>query len=732
MLGRYSIENLVGRSLKGYRIDRFLARGGMGVVFEGTQESLGRPVAIKILYPHLSEDGQFRERFEREARAAARLIHPNIVRVLDFGFDDGLYFMVQDLVHGESLRDRLARVGADDTMVRPAIATSYVEQIANALSYAHRLGYVHRDVKPGNVLLTRDGHASLTDFGVVKVLGDSQLTAHGLIIGTPEYMAPEQGSGEVEIGPAADQYSLAVVAYELLVGRVPFKANTPVSVMRMHLTDPPPDPRSIAPWFPETVAAVLMRALSKQPGQRFESVDAFASALLAATGTGAQTTVAAVPPPPPTPIPSIPPASLASGGGAPPEPPATLVAAGGAQPSPAAGPRWSRLPALGVGIVALALILAMGGFLLRGNLFGSSGDDQRGGVIGGTPTPTETLAPTSTSPATTAAVVVPSGSPDATPTDAGGVPPGMMEVILFASTRGGVHDSQVFVMNLDGSNQRQLTSSQGHTWAPVVSPDGTVLMFSTVIGHHVHSDPSGGALAGESNNHDIYVADLVGDSEDTLQAINLENVTATSLAWDNGWSWSPDGKRIAFSSDREGNYEIYTMAADGSDVRRLTNDPASDGWPVWTPDGRTIIFSSNRTGDEEIFSMDIDGGNLRQLTDRPDTFDVFPSISPDGRQIAFSSQIPGIEQGAIWIMDINGSNLRRVTNAAALDNIPDWCPDGKQIVFMSNRDGNPNGNVYIMAADGSNVTRLTTTDTRQDSIAGDQTPQCTYVRRTTP
>src|SRR5690606_32042501 len=128
MLGRYSIENLVGRSLKGYRIDRFLARGGMGVVFEGTQESLGRPVAIKILYPHLSEDGQFRERFEREARAAARLIHPNIVRVLDFGFDDGLYFMVQDLVHGESLRDRLARAGAADTMVRTAIATSYVER----------------------------------------------------------------------------------------------------------------------------------------------------------------------------------------------------------------------------------------------------------------------------------------------------------------------------------------------------------------------------------------------------------------------------------------------------------------------------------------------------------------------------------------------------------------------------------------------------------------------------
>ncbi|MBX6342217.1 MAG: serine/threonine protein kinase, partial [Thermomicrobiaceae bacterium] len=288
MLDNQGIDSLIGRTFNGYRVTRFIARGGMGVVFEARQESLDRPVAIKFLYPHLSGDPSFRERFEREARAVARLNHPNIVRVLDYGADGQLFYMVMDLVEGESLRERLARVHAEGLTLKTDTIISIAQQVGSALSHAHRLGYIHRDVKPGNILLARDGRAFLTDFGVVKILGDNQVTAAGVIIGTPEYMAPEQSSGESAIGPAADLYSLAVVTYEMMVGRVPFQAPTPVAVMRMHATEAPPLPSSLIPWFHPQIEAVLMRALAKDPADRYPSVDAFLGSLLLAANASHQ------------------------------------------------------------------------------------------------------------------------------------------------------------------------------------------------------------------------------------------------------------------------------------------------------------------------------------------------------------------------------------------------------------------------------------------------------------
>jgi serine/threonine-protein kinase len=167
MLDGQGFDSLVGRSFNGFRVTRLIARGGMGVVFEGVQESLDRSVAIKFLYPHLSDDDRFRERFEREARAAARLSHPNIVRILDYGVDGGLYYMIQDLIVGDSLRDRLTELHKTGATLRTDMVVTIVEQVGHALAYAHDHGYVHRDVKPGNVLLTKDGQAYLTDFGVV-------------------------------------------------------------------------------------------------------------------------------------------------------------------------------------------------------------------------------------------------------------------------------------------------------------------------------------------------------------------------------------------------------------------------------------------------------------------------------------------------------------------------------------------------------------------------------------
>jgi eukaryotic-like serine/threonine-protein kinase len=198
-------NSLIGLTLGGYSIRRMIARGGMGIVYEGLQESLGRRVAVKVLYPHLGEDESFRERFQREARAIAQLRHPNIVGVIDFGSDQGYHFMVMDLIDGRSLRDELSRrheqgkpFSADDSL-------AVLGRIAAALAYAHGRGFIHRDVKPANVMLDDDGDVFLTDFGLVKLVDSQNVTVAGMIVGTPEYMAPEQSVGNVDVTPAADQ-----------------------------------------------------------------------------------------------------------------------------------------------------------------------------------------------------------------------------------------------------------------------------------------------------------------------------------------------------------------------------------------------------------------------------------------------------------------------------------------------------------------------------------------------
>jgi serine/threonine protein kinase len=268
-------NTLIGMTLGGYTIRRLIARGGMGIVYEGVQESLGRRVAVKVLYPHLGEDESFRERFQREARAIAHLRHQNIVGVIDFGSDHGYLFMVMELIDGLSLRDELARRHEQGRPFSTDESLTILRSIASALTYAHGRGMIHRDVKPANVMLDQDGDVYLTDFGLVKLADAQNVTIAGMIVGTPEYMAPEQSAGPVDVTPAVDQYSLAVVAYQLLVGRVPFTAPTPVGVIQKHISEPPPPPHTIVPTFPPHVERVLMRGLSKEPEDRYPTVDVF-------------------------------------------------------------------------------------------------------------------------------------------------------------------------------------------------------------------------------------------------------------------------------------------------------------------------------------------------------------------------------------------------------------------------------------------------------------------------
>ncbi|MDP8938268.1 MAG: protein kinase, partial [Actinomycetota bacterium] len=269
-----------GRTLGGrYTLRRLIDKGGMAEVWEGEDSVLGRAVAIKVLYPHLAHDASFSERFRLEAIAAARLAHPNVVATYDTGIDDGLAFIVMELVDGHTLREELA-----DGPLSPTLARGIAAQVADALDYAHGAGIVHRDIKPANILLCPDGRAKVADFGIAKAaLGDGEpardLTGTGAIIGTAKYLSPEQVDGRMLDG-RSDVYALGVVLYEMLCGRPPFTGDTDMAIGIQHLSARPASPRSIRPGIPLTLEAVAMRALEKSPADRYQSASAMHAALV--------------------------------------------------------------------------------------------------------------------------------------------------------------------------------------------------------------------------------------------------------------------------------------------------------------------------------------------------------------------------------------------------------------------------------------------------------------------
>ncbi|HHE73293.1 MAG TPA: hypothetical protein ENL34_13545 [Chloroflexi bacterium] len=262
------MNNLIGKTLGQYQILEEIGRGGMAVVYKAHQPTLERYVAIKVLPQQFTFDREFVERFLREARAAARLNHPNIVTIHDVGQADGTYYIVMEYLEGPSLADLLRQQRA----LPPQQAAQIVAQVASALDYAHQQGFVHRDVKPSNILLGAGGVAKLTDFGIVKAAEGTRLTQTGTVLGTPEYMSPEQAKG-LGVDRHSDIYSLGVVAYEMLAGRVPFSGDT-LAVLHAHVYEPP-DLRAL----PVGVQGVVSSALAKDPRQRFGSSGAFAQAL---------------------------------------------------------------------------------------------------------------------------------------------------------------------------------------------------------------------------------------------------------------------------------------------------------------------------------------------------------------------------------------------------------------------------------------------------------------------
>jgi serine/threonine-protein kinase len=418
-----SQESWIGRTLGGrYRIDALLGQGGMSAVYRGTDPNLRRTVAIKLIHAHLTDDPDFVRRFEAEAAAVAQLRHPNLIQVYDFNHDGGTYFMVLEFVPGESLHARLARLAAAHQTLPVDQILSIGIDIAEAMDYAHQRGMIHRDIKPANIMLNPQGQAVLMDFGIAKIVGGAVQTAAGTVMGTAQYISPEQVRGQ-RPSARSDVYSLGVTLFQMAAGRPPFDGDSAMTIMLKHVNEPVPDLTQLKPGLPPDLVAIIQRALAKDPERRLPSGAELAAALRrvqARLKGGAATMLETVPVQPTAAATRLEAAAPpAAGATVPPPvftpPPAPPPAAAPAV-APAAArrkvPVWLLVGVPLLAIVCLGAVIVTGLTLLNG---GGEGTQATATVaqVAQAPTATAPPAPTDTPPEPTEAP--PTAEPTTTP-----------------------------------------------------------------------------------------------------------------------------------------------------------------------------------------------------------------------------------------------------------------------------------------------------------------------------
>jgi serine/threonine protein kinase len=715
-----------GTRLGHYEVVASIGAGGMGEVYRAKDTKLGRDVALKVLPERVAESPELRERFEREARAVASLSHPGILAIHDFGSEGSTTYAVMELLEGETLRERLV-----SGPLPPRRAVEVALPLARALAAAHDKGLVHRDVKPENVFLTRDGQVKILDFGLARQApglltgsGDDSVsptmapgTEPGTVLGTVGYMSPEQVKGQ-EADARSDIFSFGAVLYEMLTGRRAFRGETGAETMTAILRAEPPEMETLTEGIAPALERIVEHCLEKDPSRRFRDAHDLAFAL--ETASGASSRSHAVQALPPTEVPWR---------------------------------RWLPL-AWAVGWLVALMVAVQVGRLIEQRL-----QEDR---------------PRAAPPSFTRLTNLP--GPESWPTLS---PDGKM--LAFVRSTGTGPDANnrldIFIQRVGGGNAIDLTpDSPENDTQPAFSPDGNRIAF--------RSERSGGGIflmgsTGESvkrltdfgynpswspDGREIVVSTVRWDDvmsrggQGQLWAIHVGSGSRRRIQTPGDAvqpSWSPNGRRIAYwSVSNAGQRDIFTVPAAGGPAVAVTTDAAVDWDPVWSPDGRQLYFSSDRGGTMNLWRVAIDqaSGTLLGAPEPltvPAAWTGFVSISADGHSLAYANRdvrttlmraaldpargslvgAPAVVlRGSLEVRDAaispdgseiaftswgredlfvvraDGTGFRQLTDDAFRDRGPSWSGDGKRIAFYSNREGDYQA--FTVRTDGSELKRV--------------------------
>ncbi|MBN1995747.1 MAG: protein kinase [Anaerolineae bacterium] len=601
------MTDLIGQTLGQYRIIEQIGEGGMATVYKAYQPGLDRYVAIKVLPPIHAKQPGFSERFEREAKAIAHLNHPNILPVYDSGQENQNSYIAMRYVEGAVT---LKAIMGPELSLQQAV--NIIGQIAAALDYAHQQGIVHRDVKPGNVLM--DGEwALLTDFGLAKMTESSvKLTGTGVGIGTPAYMSPEQGRGAA-VDHRTDIYALGIILFEMLTGQIPHDAETPFAIVLKRVTEPLPLPRSINPNIPVAVERVILKALAAEPDDRYQTAGALAEALhqaVAESGVIPEqalgVTRVRVTPPTSSPLPTI--------------------AEKKRKP-------WLIPLLLGsAGLLALVLLTAIGLGTLLLNRFGGRTTPTSPLLIAGI-----TTTPQATSEATTPETAL--APPVSTPETAATKP------LPAAPLPGATPPANRFLYRVKEGNTESL-------YATTLDLAGPYLLASGADNVSGRFSPDGERI----------IVQLERNDKDSLYLVNFDGSNRQVMVSDKDSAsgyFSKEGDKIRVRWNNKDDYHLMVMAADGSNRVTLVSGATTYISESWSPDWQKVALSVKRGDEYTLYVVNSDGSDHQTITSGSNN-SYSPDLLADGQRLAY--RVDNGDTETLYLANADGSQPMTLFN----------------------------------------------------------------------